>query len=195
MNRLLILLVVQSVIACKSYVHEEPTSFVYHDQEIDPVNNDPLLAITDEDYLEYGVNVAYVNQQGDTLIPFGDFAYFGTDTLHYFANVILHSNDSTFGRIVGINRSGNILFDAVLFDNGPDYFNDGLIRVSRNRKMGYANYKGEIIIPCQYAYVGWFKNGTAEVTMEAREYYDLDDHLRIESDSWFMIDKSGKRVD
>jgi hypothetical protein len=32
-----------------------------------------------------------------------------------------------------------MLFDLVPFDNGPDEFHEGLVRVSRNGKMGYAN--------------------------------------------------------
>jgi len=31
------------------------------------------------------------------------------------------------------------IFYAVMFDDGPDPFNEGLIRVLRNGEMGYAN--------------------------------------------------------
>lgn len=184
------------LVSCRNYVEQEQTNYEYHDIEIsDTVVIEPLIAVTKEDHPQYGSNVAFMNIKGDTIIPFGNFAYFGTDTLNYFANVLLHPNDSTYGRWVGIDRNGNILFDLVNFDNGPDYFNEGLTRVQRNWKMGYANKKGQIVIPCQYDYAKWFKNGVAEVTYDAEEYSDLDEHRRVESDSWFKIDKQGVKID
>ncbi|MDW3195007.1 MAG: WG repeat-containing protein [Cytophagales bacterium] len=181
--------------SCRNYIEQEQTNYEYHNIKIsDTVELEPLIAVTNEEYLQYGSNVAFVNIQGDTIIPFGNFAYFGTDTLNFFANVLLHPNDSTYGRWVGIDRNENILFDLVSFDNGPDYFNEGLTRVLRNGKMGYANEKGEVVIPCQYAFAKWFQNGVAEVTFEAKQYRDVDEHLRVESDSWFEIDKQGNRT-
>ncbi|MEQ9466446.1 MAG: WG repeat-containing protein [Ekhidna sp.] len=183
------------LVSCRNYIEREQTNYEYHDIQIsDTVELEPLIAVTNEEYLQYGSNVAFVNIQGDTIIPFGNFAYFGTDTLNFFANVLLHPNDSTYGRWVGIDRNENILFDLVNFDNGPDYFKDGLTRVQRNGKMGYANERGEVVIPCQYAFARWFENGIAEVTFEAKQYRDLDEHMRVESDSWFEIDKQGNPI-
>lgn len=182
-------------VSCRNSIEQEQTNYEYHDIQIsDNVRIDPLIAVTNEEYIQYGSNVAFVNIQGDTIISFGNFAYFGTDTLNFYANVLLHPNDSTYGRWVGIDRNENVLFDLVSFDNGPDYFNEGLTRVQRNGKMGYANNKGEVVIPCQYAFAGWFENGIAKVTFEAKQYRDLDEHLRVESDSWFNIDKQGNRI-
>ncbi|UII19162.1 WG repeat-containing protein [Fulvivirga ligni] len=156
---------------------------------------DTLFAVSRTEFLEYGENIAFINQEGDTIIPFGSYAYFGTDTLVYYANVLEHPNDSTFGKPVGINAEGQVLFDLYLFDNGPDYFSEGLVRVQQNGKIGYANQLGEIVIPCKYAYAGPFEGGQASVTYEGQEYKDGDDHTRVESDSWFKIDKTGKKVE
>ena len=183
------------LVSCRNYIEQRETNYQYHDIAVsDTLDRELLIAVTDEEYLQYGSNVAYINMKGDTVIPFGSFAYFGTDTLEYYANVLQHPDDSTYGRWVGIDRYGNILFDLVSFDNGPDYFVEGLTRVLRNGKMGYANEKGEVVIPCQYAFAKWFENGVAEVTFEAREYYDLDEHLLVESDSWFRINQYGDSV-
>ncbi len=195
LRNFLYLAIFLELVSCRNYIERELTNYQYHDIEnSDAVLLEPLIAVTNEEYLQYGSNVAFVNIQGDTIMPFGKFAYFGTDTLRYYANVLIHPNDSTYGRTVGVNRNGDILFDLVWFDNGPDYFNEGLTRVERNGKMGYANEKGEVVIPCQYAYARWFENGVAEVTFEAKEFRDLDEHLRVESDSWFEIDKHGNRI-
>jgi len=181
--------------SCKNYIEGEQTNYQYHDIEnLDTIKRQPLMAVTKEKHLQYGSSVAYVSSKDDTILPFGSFAYFGTDTLNYYANVLLHPNESTYGRWVGVDRNANILFDLVSFDNGPDYFKEGLTRVKRNGKMGYANKKGEVVIPCQYAYAGWFENGVAKVTFEAKEYLDLDEHRRVESDTWFEIDKQGNRI-
>lgn len=190
----LILLLLGS--SCKNYLEKEPpTNYEYHAiQSADTARDAILYAVTDEEHLQYGANVAYVDAQNDTIVPFGKFAYFGTDTMQYYANVILHPNDSTYGRTVGIDRYGNILFDLVMFDNGPDYFREGLTRVKQNGKMGFANNKGEIVIPCQYDYARGFHNGKAEVTYEASKYFDLDEHMQVESDAWFTINKKGEPV-
>ncbi len=180
---------------CTAHVDQEQTDYQYYDiDHSDTSELNPLIAVTDEESLHYGSRVAYLNFQGDTIIGFGKFAYFGTDTLHFFANVIEVRNDGAYGRMMGIDRNARILFDLVIFDNGPDYFNEGLTRVQRNQKMGYANKQGEVVIPCQYAFAKWFENGKAEVTMEAKQYRDTDEHLRVESDSWFLIDRKGNRI-
>ena len=154
-----------------------------------------MKAVTDEEYLQYGVRIAFVNEKNDTIIPFGKYAYYGMDTLEYYANVMEHPNDSTYGRQIAIDRKQNILFDIVNFDNGPEPFHEGLTRVLRNGKMGYANKYGQVVIPCIYDFVGTFKDGKAEVTYNAKEYLDWEDHMRVESDEWFLIDKKGKKIE
>ncbi|WP_375579301.1 WG repeat-containing protein [Marivirga tractuosa] len=184
-----------SILSCREYIENETTNYQYFDKPLsDTTSTEALIAITDEDYLQYGVRVAFVNEKNDTIITFGKYAYFGTDTLMHYANVIEHPNDSTYGRQIAIDRNQNILYDIVMFDNGPDYFNDGLVRVLRNGKMGYANKYGQVVIPCEYDYAKWFEDGRAEVTYNAKEYLDLDEHRRVESDEWFEIDKKGNRI-
>ncbi|WP_282126266.1 WG repeat-containing protein [Marinifilum flexuosum] len=61
--------------------------------------------------------------------------------------------------------------------------------------MGYANEYGQIVIPCIYAFAKPFVNGEAEVAFRAKEYLDVDEHKRVESDEWFTIDRKGNRVD
>ena len=53
------------------------------------------------------MKVAFVNENNDTIIPFGKYAYFGTDTLGFYANVIEHTSDSTYGRQITIDRDQN----------------------------------------------------------------------------------------
>lgn len=195
-NYVVYILALLIVSACRQYIEREITDYKYYDtQDSDTISSDTLIAVTDEDYLQYGSRVAYVNFNGDTIIPFGLFAYFGTDTLIHFAIVLEQPNDTVFGRQIAIDRNQNILFDIVMFDNGPESFHDGLLRVLRNGKMGYANRFGQIVIPCIYDYAKWFENGQAEVTFKAKEYIDMEEHRRVESDEWFKIDKKGNTIE
>jgi len=192
---IILILNLSIALSCRHYIENETTNYQYFDKPLsDTVATDTLIAITDEDHLQFGARVAFVNEKADTIIPFGKYAYFGTDTLMHYAHVMIHPNDSTYGRQIAIDQNQNILYDIVMFDNGPDYFNEGLIRVLRNGKMGYANKYGQVVIPCEYDYARWFENGKAEVTYNAKEYIDLDEHRRVESDDWFEIDKKGNRI-
>lgn len=194
-NSILIVFGLLTLLSCRQYIDREVTNSQYFDvSKSDTVSKSTLIATTDEEFLQYGSRVAYVNIKGDTVIPFGKYAYFGTDSLEYYANVLEHPNDSIWGRPVAIDRNQNVLFDLVMFDNGPDYFNEGLTRVLQNGKMGYANKFGQVVIPCIYHYAKWFENGKAEVTFDAREYLDLEEHTRVESDEWFQIDRQGERI-
>lgn len=192
---ILIGIVILSFSSCRQKIPREITNYDYFDiSKSKTLALDTLYAITDEEYLQYGARVAYVNEKGDTIIPFGKYAYYGTDSFVHFTTVMEHPNDSTYGRQVGINRKQQILFDIVMFDNGPEPIREGLLRVIRNGKMGYADEYGKIMIPCIYDYVNWFYKGTAEVTFDAEEYWDMDEHLIVESDEWFFIDKNGNKI-
>jgi hypothetical protein len=184
-----------SAFSCGQKSEKEATNYTYFDKsQTDTIAQEPLIAVADEEYLQYGSRVAYLNTKGDTIIPFDKYAYLGTDTLTHYANVIEFPKDSSYGRWIAIDRNQNSLYDIVSFDNGPDYFHEGLVRAKRNGKMGFADKFGQIAIPCEYDFAWWFENGKAKVTFNAREIRDkYDDHTRIESDEWFYIDKNGKK--
>jgi len=191
---IILILSLISIFSCREKAETENTDFEYFDKLItDSSTIEILIAVTDEEFLQYGSRVAYLNIKGDTIIPFDKYAYLGTDTLTYFANVIKLTNDSSYGRWVAIDRNQNTLYDIVPFDNGPDSFKEGLVRVKRNGKMCFANQYGQVTIPCKYDFAWWFEDDRAKVTFDAREI-ENDDHTRIESDKWFYIDKKGKKI-
>jgi hypothetical protein len=91
--------------SCQRIIEHEYVDRDYYDMAADDTIGIPsFFAVTDEESLQYGERVAYVDNSGDTTIPFGKFAYYGTDTLIHYANVIENLNDSTFGRQVGIDK-------------------------------------------------------------------------------------------
>lgn len=195
-SSILIALCAVCMLSCKENSAVEVITYEYcNKQDADTLVTAELIAVTDEEFLQLGSRVAYLDIDGDTIIPFGKYAYMGTDTLVHFANVIEHANDGSYGRIIAIDRNQNVLYDIVLFDNGPDYFNEDLVRALRNGKMGFANKYGQIVIPCEYDFAGWFENGKAKVTYDATVTRDKhNERTSIESDEWFYIDKSGTEI-
>lgn len=85
-----------------------------------------------------------------------------------------------------------------LYDNGPDYLSEGLMRIQdSNGKIGYADEKGEVVIPPQFAFGHPFKNGQAKVTMHGHEEVVAGSNREIhvwQSEQWFCINKTGRRV-
>ena len=197
LSQLIILLSSISVIlSCGQEKGTDKTEFNYYDiHPSDTLNQDVLIAVTDEDFLQFGSRVAYLNSSGDTIIPFNKYAFLGTDSLTHFANVIEFESDGSYGKKIAIDRNQNTIFEIVLFDNAPDEFNEKLVRVTRNGKYGFADEYGRIIVPCDYAFAWWFEEGKAKVTFNAREVKDkFDDHTRVESDEWFYIDRKGEKI-
>jgi hypothetical protein len=139
---------------------------------------------------EVGSPFAFVAQNGDTVIPFGKYSHCWTDTFRTYA--LVYDEIKTQGP-VAIDRNENILFDLYLFDNWPDEVSEGLFRVKRNEKIGYANEHGQVVIPCKYACAFPFENGRAKVTYHC-EFKDHDEHCAPESQEWFYIDKKGEKI-
>ena len=96
---------------------------------------------------------------------------------------------STVKRIQRLSGIGNFRCEtlALLFQEGKialkyDYaesFSDGLAACRMNRKWGFVDKTGKVIIAFQYDLAGDFREGQAVVTLEGRD---------------FFIDKLGKEV-
>lgn len=192
-NQLATLFIGLSILcACKPTSQTQVVASDYFDKAVSDTttHQEALIAVTDEEQLQYGARVAYLNPKGDTIIPFGQYAYLGTDTLIHLANVMEFPNDSAYGKWIAIDRNQHTLYELVSYDIAPDVLREGLVRVKRNGLMGFANAYGQIVIPCTFFFAEWFENGKAKVTYEGREVKDHDNTI-IESEEWFYIDKSG----
>ena len=67
-----------------------------------------LTAHTTEPYLEVGVPVCYLNERGDTIVPYGKYRYCQTDTIKELGFV--YENKPKDARIICINNTGKELF-------------------------------------------------------------------------------------
>lgn len=143
-----------------------------------------LICVRNADY-----EPAFVNEKGDTLIPFGTYLESFTDTIRTFGSVY----DSAKG-FLGIDPTGKELFEIYPFDNGPDYLEDGLFRILKDGLIGYADAAGTIVIEPQFSCAMPFENGRAQVSKNCSTSVEFE-MTKMESDDWYYIDKKGQRIE
>ncbi len=153
-----------------------------------------LIAHTTEKYLETGVPVCYLNEKGDTVIPFGKYLFCQTDIIRNIGFVYEAKKEDA---IVCIDSSGDKLFNVFLCDNGADYLQEGFFRMVNDEGLiGYADSLGNVVIKPQYLYAFPFKDGKAKVTYKGslkEVSHSCGEHSYWDSDAWYYIDKQGKR--
>ena len=179
------------IIGCNSNQTKDENIFQNEYSELIESNlTDELIPVTNEGIFKFGVSCAFINRHGDTIIPFGRFRVFETDTLLTYTFV----KDDKNG-VVGINRKGEILFDAFIFgDVQLDSYSEGLIRILQNGKIGYADKTGKIIIKPKYKCALPFVNGRAKVAYNFEVVKDKLENSIWESNSWFYINRNGERT-
>ena len=91
----------------------------------------------------------------------------GSDTLKKMAIVL----NSEF-EFVGIDRKDSILLKPYIYDNGPDYVEEGLFRFVENKKIGFANLDGQKIIAAKYDFATPFENGIAAYYLGGERIYE-----------------------
>ncbi len=100
-----------------------------------------------------------------------------------------------------VNRKGRVVLDGIaLFDGAPDLFREGLVRIQKDGKLGYADHKGRVVITPSYDGALSFDRHRAEVcrqctlvcadvqTKKACEYHTFS------GGQWFSIDRRGRET-
>jgi len=82
---------------------------------------------------------------------------------------------------------------VIHFDNGPDWFVDGLVRSRQQGKIGYWDDNFRNRIAPQFDYASQFEEGRALVCNGCKPQRN-GEHVALAGGEWFYIDKSGKRV-
>ena len=131
----------------------------------------------------------YINKDGDTLIPFGECVHCFSDSMDFA--IVLRHEDRELG-IPALNSNGEEVFRVFVYDNGPDYIEDGTFRIIKNGLVGYATEAGKVIVPPMYEAAWPFKNGHALVSFKATKVQDGEHWIWFEEDP-FYIDKNGNR--
>jgi hypothetical protein len=90
-----------------------------------------------------------------------------------------------------VDRYGKALITGVpTFDNGPDYFNDGLVRFVKDGKYGFANRTGRVVIQPIYDGAMPFEKGKAKVC-KGCFIRTAGDYQFFSGGQWFLLDTRG----
>lgn len=153
-----------------------------------------LIARTNEKVIEAGVPVCYLNERGDTIIPYGKYKFCQTDTIK---TIGFAYENKCEGKIVCIDVNGKKLFNVFKYDNGPDYVREGLFRITGDKDLiGFADTSGNIVIEPRFKFAFPFKDGTAKVTEvgEKREVPgSYGEKYEWNSNDWYYIDRQGRK--
>ena len=185
MNKLLPLLISLFALSCSGVQQPETAEHEYVDLADTPPADTLFKIFRDGSEEVFG----YVDQKGQMVITYGQFAFGFSDTILTHGIVAERS-----GGLIGIDQKGQRLYEVFLFDNGPDYLQDGLFRILRNGKTGYADARGMVVIEPQFACAEPFSGGRAKVALDCSVQKD-GEHAVMESDHWFYIDKKGERIE
>jgi WG containing repeat len=99
---------------------------------------------------------------------------------------------TTNGKWMIKNSKKTTLYEVFLYDNGPDYPAEGLIRVVKNGKIGYANAKTyRLVISPQFDCAFPFENGKAKVSNNCKTIKEGEYNVWT-SETWQYVDKKGK---
>jgi hypothetical protein len=82
---------------------------------------------------------------------------------------LVYSSEHGF---IYINRNDSIVLKPYIYDNGPDYIEEGLFRFIENDSIGFANTFFKKIIKAKYNFATPFKNGIAEYYIGGEKIYN-----------------------
>lgn len=141
----------------------------------------------------------------DSEVPDHDSALCINDTevimnKKYLDKLVIYDNgfaNWTCGKYknVFINKNGRVVLWGVAYiDNGPDYFNNGIVRITRKNKWGYGNKEGKLIVKPIYDGALPFDNGKGKACIgcvdKCVEGSNCEYHY-FSGGNWFEIDTLG----
>ena len=115
--------------------------------------------------------------------------YYMADDFDRYGHAQIISKDGCFY----IATTGKTVLEAFNYDNGPDYFSDGLARFIKDGKMGYHDRELNIVIPAKFDFAEPFENGRASFCNSCTTEQD-GEHSRMVGGTWGVIDLKGKEV-
>jgi hypothetical protein len=108
-----------------------------------------------------------------------------------------HGLASVWSRKLGwmyVDRKGKVVIGGVpSIDSGPDSFHDGLVRIVKNGKYGFANRRGKIVVAAIYDGALNFDRGRATVCKGCRSKCAEPDceHHFFAGGEWLQINTTG----
>jgi len=92
-----------------------------------------------------------------------------------------------------IDGTGAVLIRPLPFDNGPDYFSDGLARFTEAGKVGFFDKRGRVSIGARFDFALPFSEGLAAFCQGCSQRQE-GEHRSVAGGTWGFIDKKGTIV-
>jgi hypothetical protein len=93
-----------------------------------------------------------------------------------------------------VRRDGSML-PVITYDNGPDYFSEGLVRSPVDGKLAYFDEHFRQVIPPVYDWGSPLLRGHALVCRGCRPTLpDSDGHVAMQGGTWGYIDRKGREI-
>ena len=137
-------------------------------------------------------DVCLVNEQGDTIVPYGRFSWCVSDSISPIGFVLEPKKG-----IACVNTEGQVLCRALEGDFVPDCLSEGHFRIVNDEGLiGFADSLGHIVITPQFKCAYPFREGKAKVAYTGQIQKDgpHDEHGMWVSDDWFYIDHQGRKL-
>lgn len=90
------------------------------------------------------------------------------------------------------DRKGNFLYRPFFYDNGADYFSEGVRRFVRNGKVGFADRNGKVIIEAKHDFASPFHYGYAAYCDGCDWEKTEDEHKAVVGGTWGVMDSKGQ---
>lgn len=92
------------------------------------------------------------------------------------------------------DRNGKFLYQPFLYDNGADYFSEGLRRLVKNGKVGFADRNGKIVIEAEHDFAFPFNYGYAAFCDGCDWEKTNDEHRSVVGGKWGVMNVKGETV-
>ena len=90
-----------------------------------------------------------------------------------------------------INKRGIVVVRPFLFDNGPDYFREGLARFQFKGKMGFFDRRGKVVIRPNVDFAYPFQEGLSAVCIGCKTR-SVGEYSVVEGGTWGYINHEGR---
>ncbi len=89
-----------------------------------------------------------------------------------------------------IDVQNKTVFVPFIFDNGPDFFSEGLSRFAGEGKIGFVDECGKVVIPAQFDFADAFVDGQARICQGCKLKIE-GEHRTFVGGKWSVINKKG----
>lgn len=166
----------------------------------------PMISFSQEkDVLKYFISkdslVGVKNQKGEIIVP-AQFRIFSEikngelvegETIYFDGFKKEEKKEKNAWGYV-YDKKGNFLYRPFLYDNGADYFAEGVRRFVKNGKVGFVDRNGTIIIEAKHDFVSPFNYGYAAFCDGCDWEKNNEEHKAIVGGTWGVLNLKGEII-